>query len=78
MCHDSPGDVSLIMKLLSNIIARKVLSEKLYRSKNYMNIQILSLKKCLPQSMSISDHHFPVPSKCKGMFSLAYILYFDL
>lgn len=74
MCHDSPGDVSLIMKLLSNIIARKVLSEKLYKYK----YKILSLKKCLPQSMSISDHHFPVPSKCKGMFSLAYNLYFDL
>ena len=44
MCQDSPGDVALIMKLLSNIIGRKVLSEKLYRSRNYINIQILSLK----------------------------------
>ena len=61
MCQDSLGDVALIMKLLLNIIGRKVLSEKLYRSRNYIDIQILSLKKCLPQSMSISDHHFPVP-----------------
>ena len=45
MCQDSPGDVALIMKLLPNIIGRKVLSEKLYRSRNYINIQILSLKK---------------------------------
>ena len=42
MCQDSPGDVALIMKLLSNIIGRKVLPEKLYRSWNYINIQILS------------------------------------
>ena len=29
MCQDSPGDVALIfMKLLPNIIGRKVLSEK--------------------------------------------------
>lgn len=27
------------------------------------------------QSMSISD---PVPSKCKGMLGLAYILYFNV
>lgn len=47
MCQDSPGDVALIMKLLPNIIERKVLSEKLYRSRNYINIQIRSLKKCL-------------------------------
>lgn len=75
MCQDSPGDVALIMKLLPNIIGRKVLSEKWYRSRNYINIQILSLKKCLAQSMSISD---PVPSKCKGMLGLAYILYFNV
>lgn len=73
MCQDSPGDVALIMKLLPNIIGRKVLSEKLYRSRNYINIQILSLKKCLAQSMSIAD---PVPSKCKGMFkSCLYSLF---
>ena len=29
MCQDSPGEVALFMKLLSNIIGRKVLSEKL-------------------------------------------------
>ena len=29
MCQDSPGDVVLSMKLLSNIIGRKLLSEKL-------------------------------------------------
>jgi len=36
MCQDSPGDVVLIMKLLSNIIGRKVSCEKLYRSRNYI------------------------------------------
>ena len=76
MCQDSPGDVALIMKLLPNIIGRKVLSEKWYRSRNYINIQILSLKICLAQSMSISD---PVPSKCKGMFNKScFILYFNV
>ena len=30
MCQDSPGDVALFMKLLSNIIGRKVLSPKNY------------------------------------------------
>ena len=38
MCQDSLGDVALIMTLLLNIIGRKVLSEKLYRSRNYMDI----------------------------------------
>ena len=77
MCQDSPGDVALIMKLLPNIIGRKVLSEKWYRSRNFINIQILSLKKCLAQSMSISD---PIPSKCKGMLSLAlfFILMYSI
>lgn len=72
MCQDSPGDVALIMKLLPNIIGRKVLSEKLYRSRNYINIQILSLKKCLAQSMSISD---PVPSKCKVLLIFFILMY---
>lgn len=41
MCQDSPGDVVLSIKLLSNITGQKVFSEKLYRSRNYINVQIL-------------------------------------